>query len=71
MLITLNRSEDQINLINAYSDEHGSAIKILHDANLSLIGYLDGNFNCCSNHCDENIVHSNYLVNSLFEFMEE
>ena len=44
MLITLNGPEGQINLINAYSDEHGSAIKILRDADLPLIGYLDGDF---------------------------
>ena len=46
MLITLNGPEGQINLINAYLDEHGSAIKILCDADLPLIGYLGGDFNC-------------------------
>ena len=71
MLITLNGPKGQINLINAYSDKHGSAIKILHDADLPLIGYLGGDFNCRSNHWDENIVHSNHLANSLFEFTEE
>ena len=71
MLITLNGPEGQINLINTYSDEHGSAIKILRDADLPLIGYLGGDFNCHSNHWDENIVCSNYLAKSLFEFAEE
>ena len=50
MLITLSRPWGQFNLINAYSDSNGSAIRTLLLASSSLppIGYMGGDFNCSS-----------------------
>ena len=71
MLIILNSSNGKINLVNAYSDSNGSAIRILCNSDIPLLGYLGGDFNCPSRHWDENITCSNPLANSLFEFAEE
>ena len=71
MLITLNGPNGKINLVNAYSDSSGSAIRILCNSDIPLLSYLGGDFNCPSRHWDENVIPSNPLTNSLFEFMEE
>ena len=71
MLITLNSPNGKINLVNAYSDSSGSAIRILHDSDIPFLSYLGGNFNCPSEHWDENVIHSNPFTNSLSEFTEE
>ena len=71
MLITLNGPNGMINLVNAYSDSSGSAIRILRDSDIPLLSYLGGDFNCPSRHWDENVIRSNPLANSLFEFAEE
>ena len=71
MLITLNSPNGKINLVNAYSDSNGSAIRILRDSDIPLLSYLGGDFNCPSRHWDESVIRSNPLANSLFEFAEE
>ena len=49
MLITLSQPWGQFNLINAYSDSNGSAIRtLLASSPLPPIGYLGGDFNCSS-----------------------
>ena len=49
----------------------GSAIRTLHDSDIPLLSYLGGDFNCPSKHWDQNVICSNPLANSLFEFAEE
>jgi hypothetical protein len=69
MIVTVRGHLGPLHLMNAYSDENGSAIGYIED-HLQVfpdLGYMGGDFNCPSSHWDATVLRKHPMATRLME----